>query len=201
MTGSEKVRCPWCGEDPLYVRYHDEEWGVASYDDTHLFEMLCLEGQQAGLSWITVLKKRARYRERFFGFEIDRVAKIRPAGIESRLKDAGLIRHRGKLEAIVDNAKAARGLSAEHGSLSDWLWSFVDRGVPGQPVVNRPKTLRQVPVKTPEAETMSKALKKNGFRFVGPTTCYAFMQACGMVDDHLVGCWRHTMRRGQHSRT
>ncbi len=180
------ARCPWCGTDPLYVAYHDEEWGVPSRDDRHLFEMLCLEGQQAGLSWITVLKKRERYRERFFAFDIERVARIRAAGIESRLADAGLIRHRGKLEAIVDNAKAARTVAGEYGTLGAYLWSFVD----GKPIVNRFRTLRGVPAKTPIAEAMSKDLKKRGFRFVGPTTCYAFMQACGMVNDHLTTCPR-----------
>lgn len=184
---AEATRCPWAGEDPLYVRYHDEEWGVPTRDDTRLFEKLCLEGQQAGLSWITVLRKRERYRERFAGFEIDRVARITHAGIESRLQDAGLIRHRGKLEAIVDNAKAARALLQDEGSLSDLLWSFVG----GETRVNRFRTMKQVPASTPESSAMSKALKARGFRFVGPTTCYALMQACGLVNDHLVGCPRH----------
>jgi len=177
----------------LYVRYHDEEWGVPSRDDTRLFEMLCLEGQQAGLSWITVLRKRERYRERFYGFEIDRVAVMRPTSIDSRMADAGLIRHRGKLEAIVDNARAAKRVISKHGSLSGDLWRFVDPSGKGQPIVNRFETLKQIPTKTAEAEAMSKALKKQGFRFVGPTTCYAFMQACGLVDDHLESCFK---RRG-----
>ena len=186
MTTSQ--RCPWCGTDPLYVAYHDQEWGVPTRDETHLFEMLCLEGQQAGLSWITVLKKRERYRERFAGFEVDRVARITAAGIESRLKDAGLIRHRGKLSAIVDNAKAVRAMQKNGESFSEHLWSFVG----GEPIVNRLRTMKDAPAKTPVAEAMSKDLKKRGFRFVGPTTCYAFMQATGMVNDHLTSCprWR-----------
>ncbi|MFG0306028.1 MAG: DNA-3-methyladenine glycosylase I [Phycisphaerales bacterium JB040] len=183
----EPQRCPWAGEDPLYVRYHDEEWGVPTRDDTRLFEKLCLEGQQAGLSWITVLRKRERYRDRFAGFEIDRVARITPAGIESRLQDAGLIRHRGKLEAIVDNAKATRALMQDGGSLSGLLWSFVG----GETTVNRFRTMKEIPASTPESALMSKALKKRGFRFVGPTTCYAMMQACGLVNDHLITCPRH----------
>ncbi|MFT5422558.1 MAG: DNA-3-methyladenine glycosylase I [Phycisphaerales bacterium] len=189
MTETKIKRCEWCGTDPLYVEYHDEEWGRPSHDDTHLFEMLCLEGQQAGLSWITVLKKRARYREQFSGFEIDRVAVMRPASIDSRMTDAGLIRHRGKLEAIVSNARAAKRIIARNGSLSEYLWRFTDPSGKGQPVVNGFTTLKQIPTKTAQAEAMSKALKKKGFRFVGPTTCYAFMQACGLVDDHLESCF------------
>jgi len=194
VSDAAPVRCGWCGTDPLYVAYHDEEWGRPSRDDTHLFEMLCLEGQQAGLSWITVLRKRERYRERFYGFEIDRVAVMRPTSIDTRMTDARLIRHRGKLEAIVDNARAAKRVIAKNGSLSDYLWRFVDPSGEGRPLVNRFETLKQVPSKTPEAEAMSKALKKQGFRFVGPTTCYAFMQACGLVDDHVESCFMRTGR-------
>ena len=182
------VRCPWCGEDELYVRYHDEEWGVPSRDERHLFEMLCLEGQQAGLSWITVLRKRERYRERFFGFDAARVARMTDSQMESCLEDTGLIRHRGKLTAIVDNARAAVRLRDEaRVGLAEHLWSFVG----AEPVVNRLRTLAEAPAKSPASEAMSKDLKKRGFRFVGPTTCYAFMQAVGMVDDHLVSCFRH----------
>lgn len=183
---SAGARCPWCGTDPLYVAYHDGEWGVPSRDDRHLLEMLCLEGQQAGLSWITVLRKRERYRERFFGFDAERVARITPAGIEARLTDAGLIRHRGKLGAIVDNARAAQAAGEAFGSLGAYLWSFVG----GEPVVNRWKTMERVPAETETARAMSRDLKKRGFRFVGPTTCYAFMQAVGMVNDHLTSCGR-----------
>ncbi len=187
------TRCPWCGDEPLYVRYHDEEWGVPSRDPVHLFEMLCLEGQQAGLSWITVLRKRERYRERFFGFDASCVARMTKSQLESCLKDAGLIRHRGKLSAIIDNARAVEQLTAESGiDLASYLWAFVG----GEPVANRLKTHQDAPAKTQASEAMSKDLKKRGFRFVGPTTCYAFMQAVGMVDDHLVSCFRHADQRG-----
>jgi DNA-3-methyladenine glycosylase I len=180
-------RCPWCGTDPLYVDYHDHEWGMPSRHDTHLFEMLCLEGQQAGLSWITILRKRATYRARFHRFDIPRVARMTPAQLDAAMLDPGVIRHRGKLEAIVTNARAAQGLAPADGSLSTFLWSFVG----GTPVVNRLKTLADAPAKTPASEAMSKALRARGFAFVGPTTCYAFMQAVGMVNDHLVTCFRH----------
>ena len=180
-------RCPWAGEDPLYVRYHDEEWGVPVRDRVRLFEKLCLEGQQAGLSWITVLRKRERYRERFYGFEPTRVVRIDGRGIESRLKDAGLIRHRGKLEAIVKNAKACLKLEDQVGDFGDWVWGFVGAA----PWVNRYKTMAELPAKTDASTALSKALKRAGFGFVGPTTCYAMMQACGLVNDHLVGCPRH----------
>jgi DNA-3-methyladenine glycosylase I len=191
-TDQGVVRCPWCGEDPLYVRYHDEEWGVPSRDPTHLFEMLCLEGQQAGLSWITVLRKRERYRERFFCFDASRVVRMTEKQIELCMEDAGLIRHRGKLTAIVDNARAVKRLTEEEGvELEDHLWLFVG----GKPVINRPRSLAEAHTKTPASEAMSKDLKKRGMRFVGPTTCYAFMQAVGMVDDHLVGCFRHEAGR------
>ncbi|GJM17868.1 MAG: DNA-3-methyladenine glycosylase [Phycisphaeraceae bacterium] len=170
----------------MYVAYHDEEWGVPAYDEARLFEMLCLEGQQAGLSWITVLRKRGRYRERFFGFDADQVARMTPRDIDARMTDAGLIRHRGKLESIVSNARATRAVREEFGSLGAHLWSFVG----GDPVVNRARALRGVPAETDASRAMSKDLKKRGFRFVGPTTCYAFMQACGMVNDHLMTCPR-----------
>ena len=184
---SDGTRCAWAGEDPLYVRYHDEEWGVPQREDRALFEKLCLEGQQAGLSWITVLRKRDRYRAQFFDFEWERVARLKPAGIDTRMQDAGLIRHRGKLEAIVHNAQAMVGLRAAEGSLSALLWSFVD----GKTVQNCFGSMSEIPAKTKASEAMSKALKKHGFRFVGPTTCYAMMQACGLVNDHLIGCPRH----------
>ena len=184
MTGP--ARCPWCGDDPLYVAYHDTEWGVPSADERHVFEMLCLEGQQAGLSWITVLRKRERYRERFFGFEIERVARMTDADVDSCLADAGLIRHRGKLAAIVDNARAAMLLKRSGADVVEHLWSFVG----GVPKVNRPRSMAEVAAITPQSEAMSKDLKRRGFRFVGPTTCYAFMQAVGMVNDHLRTCDR-----------
>ena len=156
-------------------------------DETALFEKICLEGQQAGLSWITVLRKRERYRDRFHGFDIDRVARMTASDVDSIVTDAGVIRHRKKLEAIVTNARAALRLREET-SLSDHLWSFVG----GAPIVNRFERMAEVPAQTEISKAMSKDLKKRGFVFVGPTTCYALMQACGMVNDHLVGCprWR-----------
>lgn len=182
-------RCPWCGDDPLYVRYHDEEWGVPVRDDAGLFEMLCLEGQQAGLSWITVLRKREGYRRHFRGFEIERVAHMTGTDIGTAMGDPGVIRHRGKLEAILTNARATLRMREESGSsLSGHLWSFVG----GEPLISRFRRLDDIPATTDEARAMSEDLKKRGYAFVGPTTCYAFMQACGMVNDHLMGCprWR-----------
>lgn len=179
-------RCPWCGEDPLYVAYHDEEWGRASFDRTHLFEMLCLEGQQAGLSWITVLRKREGYRAAFFGFDVERVAAMGAADIDRIVVDPGVIRHRKKLEAIVDNARAVVEMERGAEGFVEFVWSFVG----GAPVVNRMASMAEAPAETDASRAMSKGLKKRGFRFVGPTTCYAFMQACGMVDDHLVSCPR-----------
>ncbi|MCA9280626.1 MAG: DNA-3-methyladenine glycosylase I [Phycisphaeraceae bacterium] len=187
MSGVE--RCGWCGDDPLYVKYHDEEWGVPVRDDDRLFEMLTLEGAQAGLSWITVLRKRERYREVFHGFEIARVARMTARDVERILNDDGpmtVVRHRGKIESTISNAKCAIAAQQEFGSLAEYLWSFVG----GEPMVNRPATLKDVPANTSESDAMSRALKKRGFKFVGSTICYAFMQATGMVDDHLRGCFR-----------
>lgn len=181
-----RIRCGWCGTDPLYVQYHDEEWGVPVRDDARLFEMLTLEGAQAGLSWITVLRKRERYREVFHGFEIARVARMTARDVERILKDEGVIRHRGKIESTISNAKCAITVQDELGSLAGFLWSFVG----GEPVVNARKSLKEVPSMSSESDAMSKALKKRGFKFVGSTICYAFMQATGMVDDHVMGCWR-----------
>lgn len=186
MVPPSPSRCPWCGDDPLYVQYHDEEWGVPSHDDRHLFEMLCLEGQQAGLSWITVLRKREAYRRAFHGFEIRKVARMSDADIEALLGDASLIRHRGKLTAIRDNAIAALALQKEGGSLSDWLWEFVG----GRALANGPASYRDAPAATPLSDALAKELKKRGFRFVGSTTVYAFLQACGFVNDHESGCFR-----------
>lgn len=187
MSGAEKQRCPWCGTDPLYVAYHDEEWGVPSRDERHLFEMLCLEGQQAGLSWITVLKKRDNYRRVFFRFDPRKVARMTDADCEALLQDAGIIRHIGKLTAIRDNAVATLAVQKEFGSLAAYVWSFVQ----DRPVRNRVRDYRQAPASTPQSDALAKDLKKRGFRFVGTTTVYAFMQAVGMVDDHETGCFRH----------
>lgn len=187
MSGVEKQRCPWCGTDPLYVAYHDAEWGVPSRDDRHLFEMLCLEGQQAGLSWITVLKKRENYRRVFFRFDPRKVARMTDADCEALLQDAGIIRHIGKLTAIRDNAIAALAVQKEFGSLAAYVWSFVQ----DRPVRNRVRDYRQAPTSTALSDALARDLKKRGFRFVGTTTVYAFMQAVGMVDDHETGCFRH----------
>ena len=187
MSGVEKQRCPWCGSDPLYVAYHDTEWGVPSRDDRHLFEMLCLEGQQAGLSWITVLKKRENYRRVFFRFDPRKVARMTDADCEALLQDAGIIRHIGKLTAIRDNAIATLAVQKEFGSLAAYVWSFLQ----DRPVRNRVRDYRQAPASSPLSDALAKDLKKRGFRFVGTTTVYAFMQAVGMVDDHETGCFRH----------
>ncbi|MGN2254100.1 DNA-3-methyladenine glycosylase I [Frateuria sp. GZRe12] len=179
-------RCAWATDD-LLCAYHDAEWGVPLHDDRMLFEFLCLEGAQAGLSWRTVLAKRERYREVFHGFDIERVARMTERELERALADPGIIRNRLKVTATRDNARAALGAIASHGSLDTYLWSFVD----GEPLRNRWKTTSEVPATTAASDRMSKALKKDGFRFVGSTICYALMQATGMVNDHLVGCFRH----------
>lgn len=180
-----KTRCGWVSADPLYVAYHDDEWGRPQYDGVKLFELLCLEGQQAGLSWITVLKKRENYRRAYHQFDPHRVAAMSVADIDLLMQDAGLIRHRLKLNAIVTNARAWLAMQDGGEDFSAFLWSFVD----GKPQVNRPAALAEVPAKTAQSDAMSKALKKRGFKFVGSTICYAFMQAGGMVDDHVTGCW------------
>ncbi|ENU28817.1 hypothetical protein F991_03399 [Acinetobacter sp. CIP-A165] len=177
-------RCGWCSNDPLYIAYHDEEWGKAEHDEARLFEMLCLEGQQAGLSWITVLKKRENYRSHFFQFPITEIAALTDDQLENKLSDAGLIRHLGKLKAIRDNAIAWLKLKDEVDDVASWLWSFVDQQILENDVAN----YREAPAQTEISQTLSKTLKKRGFKFVGPTTCYAFMQAVGMVNDHENDC-------------
>ncbi|MDR7017792.1 DNA-3-methyladenine glycosylase I [Acinetobacter sp. 3657] len=177
-------RCGWCSNDPLYIAYHDEEWGKAEHDEARLFEMLCLEGQQAGLSWITVLKKRENYRSHFFQFPIAEIAALTDDQLENKLSDAGLIRHLGKLKAIRDNAIAWLKLKDEVDDVASWLWSFVDQKILENDVVN----YREAPAQTEISQILSKTLKKRGFKFVGPTTCYAFMQAVGMVNDHENDC-------------
>lgn len=169
------------------LAYHDREWGVPHHDDTALFELLTLEGAQAGLSWRTILARRNAYREAYHGFDIARVAAMRDASLEKLLTSSGIIRNRLKVFSVRDNARAALDVIAEHGSLDAWLWSFVG----GKPLVNRPQTGKDVPAKTALSDQMSKALGKRGFRFVGSTICYAFMQATGMVNDHLVSCFRY----------
>ena len=183
-------RCHWAGHDPLMCAYHDHEWGTPLHDDRALFEFLCLEGAQAGLSWRTVLAKRGRYREVFHGFAIDRVAAMGDAELGALMLDPGIIRNRLKITSARDNARAAQAVIAEHGSLDAWLWAFVD----GAPIRNAWRSPAQVPATTAHSYRLSKALKKRGFRFVGSTICYAFMQATGMVDDHTVDCFRHGVR-------
>jgi len=177
-------RCGWCSDDPLYIAYHDEEWGKAEHDEARLFEMLCLEGQQAGLSWITVLKKREHYRSHFFQYPITHVAALTDDQLENKLSDASLIRHLGKLKAIRDNAIAWLKLKEEVEDVPTWLWGFVDHQAANNDVIN----YRDAPAQTEISQTLSKTLKKRGFKFVGPTTCYAFMQAVGMVNDHENHC-------------
>lgn len=181
------TRCPWLPADKaLYVTYHDEEWGVPSYDERHLFEMICLEGAQAGLSWWTILQKRERYRQVFHGFDPERVAAMTDPELDCLLQDPGIVRHRGKIAATRDNARAWLALREREGDPVAWIWSFVG----GKPKVNRFRTLADFPASTPESDALSKALRKSGFRFVGSTTLYAFMQAVGMTDDHTVDCFR-----------
>lgn len=182
------VRCSWCGDDPLYVAYHDAEWGVPVHDDRQLLEMLILEGAQAGLSWITILRKRERYRAVFANFEPGRLARFTDARLEKLLQDPGIVRNRLKVFGARQNARAALAVQDTFGSLDAYLWSFVE----GQPIVNRWRTLQDVPARTAMSDTMSKALKTRGFTFVGSTICYAFMQAVGMVNDHTIDCHRHT---------
>jgi DNA-3-methyladenine glycosylase I len=173
-------------DDPLYLAYHDDEWGVPSHDDRHLFEMLVLEGAQAGLSWSTILRKREGYRKAFAGFDVLTVARFTPARIERLLGDPAIVRNRAKVEAAVANARAALEVGDEFGSLDAYLWRIVD----GEPIENRWLSLDQIPAETEESRAMSKDLKRRGFRFVGPTICYAFMQATGMVNDHVMSCFR-----------
>ena len=180
-------RCPWAGKDPLYIPYHDEEWGVPSHDDRHLFEMLILEGAQAGLSWITILRKREHYRRAFDGFDPARVARYTEKRQAKLLADPGIVRNRQKVAAAVTNARLFLELAAEQGSFDRYLWSFVG----GKPKQNRFRGLQEVPAHTPESDALSKDLAKRGFKFVGSTICYALMQAVGLVNDHLVSCPRH----------
>jgi DNA-3-methyladenine glycosylase I len=184
---ADLVRCPWSGiADPIYARYHDQEWGVPKADDRALFEKLVLEGFQAGLSWLTILKKRENFRHAFHDFEPERIARYGAKDIARLMADPGIVRNRLKVEATIDNARALLALQ-QRTSLAGFLWSFLD----GRPQINRHTTFKTVPAETPVSKAISKALKAEGFRFVGPTTIYAFMQATGMVNDHLVGCHRH----------
>jgi DNA-3-methyladenine glycosylase I len=182
------TRCDWVPPgDPLYVAYHDEEWGVPSRDDRHLLEMLVLEGAQAGLSWSTILRKREGYRRAFAGFEAKRVARFGDADVERLMADAGIVRNRLKVESAIANARAALDVRDELGSLAAYVWGFVGDA----PIQNRWRTIAEVPSETVESKAMSRDMKRRGFRFVGPTVCYAFMQAAGLVNDHTIGCERH----------
>ncbi|MBA3552598.1 MAG: DNA-3-methyladenine glycosylase I [Actinobacteria bacterium] len=181
-------RCEWAGEnDPLYLRYHDEEWGVPSHEERHLFEMLVLEGAQAGLSWSTILRKREGYRRAFAEFDPKRVARFDAARRERLLQDPGIVRNRAKVEAAIGNARRTLEVRKEFGSLDAYLWGLVG----GTSIANRRRALAELPSETEESRAMSRDLKRRGFRFVGPTICYAFMQAVGMVNDHVVTCFRH----------
>jgi DNA-3-methyladenine glycosylase I len=186
----ERSRCAWVTDDPLYVAYHDDEWGVPVHDDRKLFEMLVLEGAQAGLSWITILRKREGYRRAFGGFDARKVAAYGAKDVARLMADEGIVRNRLKIESTIDNAKALLALQRDGGSLDRFVWDFVG----GAPQLRRPRAMGDVPARSPEAEAMSRALKKRGFRFVGPTICYAFMQACGLVDDHIATCFRAATR-------
>ena len=181
---TEIIRCGWAGDDPLYVEYHDTEWGVPVYHDREMFERLMLEGFQAGLSWITILRKRENFHRAFDGWDPEKIAAYGEDDVARLMADPGIIRNRLKIEGAIRNARAYLALQEGGESLSELLWSFVG----GKPIVNHPVTLAEVPVSTPEAAAMSKELKRRGFTFVGPTICYAHMQSAGLVDDHIVGC-------------
>jgi DNA-3-methyladenine glycosylase I len=185
-TGDDDiVRCWWCGDDPIYVHYHDHEWGRPTRDEREVFELLALEGFQAGLAWITILRKREAFRAAFDGFDVDTVAGYEEPDVERLLGDAGIVRHRGKIQATVDLARLSQQLRDEGSSLSELVWSFAPEPRPGLL-----GALADIPAHTPESAALSKALKERGARFVGPTIVYAFMQSAGMVDDHLIGCHR-----------
>jgi DNA-3-methyladenine glycosylase I len=183
------IRCWWCADDPLYVAYHDHEWGIPVHDDRRLFEKLCLEGFQAGLSWLTILRKRPAFRAAFAGFDPERVARFTDADVTRLLGDAGIVRHRRKIEATITNARAYAALVEAEGPLAAFVWGFV--GEPGPP----PRRPEDLPTETPASRALARELRRRGWRYLGPTTIYAFMQAMGLVDDHLVGC--HARGAGQ----
>ena len=189
------TRCAWANGGPLEIEYHDTEWGVPSHDDRHLFEMLILEGAQAGLSWSTVLRKRQAYRTAFAGFDPAKVARFDSRRRAALMRDPGIVRNRLKIDASVTNARQVLAVQEEHGSLAAYLWQFVG----GRPIVNRWTTRDRVPAETAESRALSRALLQRGFRFVGPTICYAFMQATGMVNDHVTTCFRYSTRRSRRT--
>ena len=187
QAADDLLRCPWSKQDPLYISYHDQEWGVPEYDDQALYEKLVLDGFQAGLSWITILRKRENFRRAFDGFDPEKIARYRSAKIERLMKDASIVRNRAKIEGAVLSARAWLEVMEKGPGFSKLLWEFVD----GRPKVNRFRSVRQVPAETAVSRAMSKELAQRGFKFCGPTIVYAFMQAVGMVNDHLVSCYRH----------
>ena len=193
---NDRKRCAWVTADPLYIEYHDREWGVPNYEDRHLFEMLILEGAQAGLSWLTILRRREAYRRAFAGFEPEKVARFTSRRIAALLNDSSIIRNRRKIESAVSNARAFLRVQEEFGSFSAYQWRFVD----GTPIQNRWKTLRALPARTPVSVAFSKDLRQRGFSFVGPTIIYAHMQAVGMVNDHLISCFRYRELQGDGPR-
>ena len=182
-----KERCAWAGDDPLYIAYHDREWGVPSHDDRHLFEMLILEGAQAGLSWITILRKRENYRCAFANWNAEKIARFGKKDFTRLMADAGIVRNRLKISAAIDNAKFFLKVRDEFGCFDKYIWQFAG----GAPMRNKRRAMRDVPASTGESDAMSRDLKQRGFRFVGTTICYAFMQAVGMVNDHVTTCFRH----------
>jgi DNA-3-methyladenine glycosylase I len=186
MGTIEKIRCSWSTKDKLYQDYHDEEWGTPDHDDQHLFEMLCLEGAQAGLSWYTVLTKRENYRKAFDKWDVKKIIKYDEKKVEQLMQNEGIIRNRLKINSVITNAKAFLAVQKEFGSFDQYIWSFVNH----KPIINHYKGMSGVPAKTPISDAMSKDLLKRGFKFVGSTICYAYMQATGMVDDHLEDCWK-----------
>jgi len=187
MSNQEKFRCPWCLKFEEYIQYHDKEWGVPVHDDRVHFEFLLLEGAQAGLSWSMILKKRENYRKAFAGFDAAKVARFSTAKIEKLLQDPGIVRNRLKVNAAVNNAKRFLEVQKEFGSFDKYIWNFVN----GRPIVNKWKSIKEVPPTTKESDLLSKDLIKRGFKFVGSTVIYSHMQACGLVNDHLVECWRY----------
>ena len=180
-------RCAWCSDDPIYQAYHDHEWGMPCHDDDQLFDMLCLEGMQAGLSWITILKKREAYYEAFDGFDAAKIVQYDNQKVDELMNNDGIIRHRLKIEAIINNAKAYLKIK-QNQSFNDYVWGIVAGHQSNTPLINHPKDINDIPTQTQASQALSKQLKKDGFKFVGPTICYAYMQACGMVDDHVIDC-------------
>ena len=183
----DRTRCVWAGSDPLLIAYHDGEWGVPSADDRHLFELLCLEGAQAGLSWLTILRKREGYRRAFAGFDFEAVARFRPRRVDQLLHDPSIVRNRLKIESVIANARAVRSLRREFG----FFHAFLSSALGPKRIRNRWVSPSQVPAETAASRDLSRELRRRGFRFVGPTTCYSFMQAVGLVNDHVVGCFRY----------